>query len=127
MYPESFRYTKEHEWIDASGEGPAKVGITDHAQSELGDVVHVDLPEVDKDYAANASFGAVESVKAVSDVYMPVAGKVVAVNDALEGSPELVNSSPHEDGWLCQVEVADADALAGLMTASEYEAFLKGA
>lgn len=126
MYPEQYRYTKEHEWIDASGEGPARVGITDHAQSELGDIVFVQLPEVGASLEAKASFGVVESVKAVSDIYMPVAGKVVAVNAALADKPELVNQDPHGEGWLCEVELADAAALEGLMSAGDYQGFLKG-
>lgn len=126
MYSEKYRYTKEHEWIDASAAGSKRIGITDHAQGELGDVVFVQLAEVDKDYDAEESCGVIESVKAVSDVYMPLAGKVTAVNETLEDSPELVNSDPHGEGWLCEIELADESALEGLMTAAQYTEFLGG-
>jgi glycine cleavage system H protein len=124
MYPENFRYTKEHEWVGPSEEGKHRIGVTQHAQKELGDVVFVQLAEVDESYAAEASFGVVESVKAVSDVYMPLAAKVVAVNEALEDTPELVNSDPHGEGWLCEVELEDVGAFEGLMTSAQYIEFV---
>lgn len=124
MYPENFRYTKEHEWIDAGADGACAVGITEHAQGELGDVVFVQLPEVGKEYAADQSFGVVESVKAVSDIYMPVAAKVVEVNARLEENPELVNSDPHGEGWICKVEPADKGAVDALMSAGDYQGFV---
>jgi glycine cleavage system H protein len=126
MYPEKYRYTKEHEWIDASGKKTARVGITDHAQSELGDIVAVQLPEVGAEYAGGAEFGVVDSVKAASPVYMPVAAKVVRVNQTLLDKPELVNQDPHGEGWFCEVELVDKGALAGLLSAGDYQVLLKG-
>lgn len=126
MYPESYRYTKEHEWIEVDADGAAKVGITQHAQGELGDIVFVELPETGKDFAAEASFGVVESVKAVSDLYMPVAGKVTEVNQALEATPELINQDPHGEGWILKLELADAGSLEALMDAQAYKAFVEG-
>ncbi len=126
MYPENYRYTREHEWIEADSKGSARVGITHHAQSELGDVVFVQLPDVGKSVEAARSFGVVESVKAVSDLYMPVPAKVVEVNSRLGEKPELVNQDPHGEGWIVKVQISDQAALAKLMTAAEYQAFLKG-
>ena len=100
MYPESMRYTKEHEWIDVQDNNTARVGITDYAQKELGDIVYVELPTVGDEFEAGEAFGVVESVKAVSDLYMPIAGKVKEVNKELENQPELINQSPHEEGWI---------------------------
>src|SRR6187401_2802585 len=99
MYPDSLRYTKEHEWVRVEGD-IAVVGITDHAQKELGDIVYVDLPKVGTTLEAGKSLGSVESVKAVSDIYAPVSGEVVAVNDALTAAPEKLNEDPHGDAWL---------------------------
>jgi len=124
MYPTHLRYTKEHEWIDPTNPARARIGITDHAQSELGDIVGFELPEVDARFEQNATFGVVESVKAVSDLFMPVAGRVVSVNAALEEKPELVNESPHEHGWMMEVEVDDPKSLEALMDAGSYESQL---
>ncbi len=124
MYPKEFRYTKEHEWAKAEG-GRARVGITDHAQSELGDIVYVELPAVGRTVKQGESFATVESVKAVSDVYTPVSGEVVEVNRQLESQPELLNKSPHDQGWLALIEMADPRELEELMTAEEYERFLE--
>ena len=120
-------YTAEHEWVQRVGDDTVKVGITDFAQSSLGDVVFVQLPDVGTDVTAGESFGEVESTKSVSDLYSPVTAKVVAVNGDLEGSPQLVNSDPYGEGWLVELQ-ADADALArevgGLLDADAYQALV---
>jgi glycine cleavage system H protein len=121
MYPAHFRYTKEHEWVNAEGD-TATVGITDHAQSELGDIVYVDLPKVGAKVEAGKSLGSVESVKAVSDIYSPVTGEVTAVNELLATAPEKLNSDPHGEAWL--VKVKTAGEASGLMSAAEYEAYI---
>jgi glycine cleavage system H protein len=121
-YPESYRYTKEHEWVHLEGE-IATIGITFHAQSELGDIVFVELPSVGAKFEKSASFGSIESVKAVSDVYAPVGGEVTEINEALTAAPEKVNEDPQVAGWLIKVRVANKSDLDGLMTASEYETY----
>jgi glycine cleavage system H protein len=125
MYPEEFLYTQDHEWIRVDG-NIASVGITDHAQKELGDIVFVELPQVGAHLTAKESFGTVESVKAVADIYSPVTGEVIAVNPKIQNAPELVNSDPHGEGWLIQLELKDRSETDHLMTAEEYEAYLKG-
>jgi len=124
MIKSELKYSKDHEWVLVEG-NKVKIGITDHAQDSLGDVVFVDLPEEGDEVTANESFGTVESVKAVSDVYSPVSGKVVESNSALADSPELVNSDPYGEGWMIVVELDDPSQLDDLMSAEEYEAFLK--
>ncbi len=119
-YPTQYRYTKEHEWVELDGTS-AKVGITDHAQSELGDVVFVELPSVGTTVAQGDTLGTVESVKAVSDVFAPVGGKVVEVNSELEASPEMINTDPHGDGWLVVMEASDPSQVDSLLDASAYE------
>lgn len=123
--PNNLRYSKEHEWVKVE-DGKVIVGITEFAQSELGDIVFVDLPETDEIIAANESFGSVESVKTVSELYAPVSGKIVAVNEELEDAPELVNESPYENGWMIEIEADDLTELDALLTAEQYEAFIKG-
>lgn len=125
MYPDDFRYTKEHEWIKAEGD-EALVGITDFAQHQLGDVIFVELPAVGKDLAQRQSIGVVESVKSVSDIYAPVAGQVVAVNEALNQTADLLNKDPHGQGWIVRLKVKDKKELEGLLTAADYEKFLEG-
>ena len=110
MIPEDLRYTDAHEWVRDLGDGVVRIGITDHAQSQLGDVVFVQLPAVGDEVTAGSAVGEVESTKSVSDIYSPVAGTVAAVNDALDGTPELVNSGPYEAGWMFEVRLADAAA-----------------
>ena len=124
MVPENCKYTEDHEWVKQE-EGVCVVGITDFAQEQLGDITYVELPEEGADVAKGASVGMVESVKAASDVYAPVGGKVSAVNTALEDQPELVNQSPYEDGWFFKLEGAEASELNNLMDAAAYEAFLE--
>lgn len=123
--PEKLRYSKEHEWIDASAPGAAAVGITDYAQSHLGDVVYLDLQVKAGDVLAKEqTFATVESVKAVSEIYAPVAGKVVEVNSALADKPETLNSDPYGEGWLVKIQVADAGDVNALMDAAAYTAFV---
>ena len=121
MIPEDLRYTEAHEWVRDLGDGVVRIGITDHAQSQLGDVVFVQLPAVGDTVTAGAAVGEVESTKSVSDLYAPVSGTVVAVNDSLENSPELINSGPYQAGWMMDVRLADdAAALGDLLDASAY-------
>ena len=121
-YPTDYRYTKDHEWIHVEG-NRAKIGITDHAQAKLGDVVFVELPSVGTQLTAGDALGTVESVKAVGDVFAPIAGVVVEVNDALEAAPDTVNKDPHGEGWIAVIEFTDAGQLDGLMDAAAYESF----
>jgi glycine cleavage system H protein len=122
-YPPSYRYTKQHEWIDVK-EGVGTIGITDYAQHELGDVVFVELPKPGAKIQAGKSFGNVESVKAVSEIYAPVSGEVLEANAALEATPEKLNSDPHNSAWLIRVKLADQTELTKLMDAKAYEAFI---
>ncbi|MCA1008301.1 glycine cleavage system protein GcvH [Rhodococcus hoagii] len=123
--PADLRYTAEHEWVRRTGPTTVRVGITDFAQSQLGDVVFVQLPAVGEDVAAGDSFGEVESTKSVSDIYAPLTAKVVAVNEDLDGSPELVNSDPYGNGWLVDLEVADEAGLDAVLAATlDAEAYL---
>lgn len=120
MVPADLRYTKDHEWVQVEGD-TATIGVTDFAAQQLGDVVFVDLPAVGRSLDQFASFGVVESVKAVSDLYAPLSGEVVETNPNLAGTPELVNSDPFGDGWMIRVRVADAEQVAGLLDAAAYE------
>lgn len=117
-------YTKEHEWVEKLSDTLVRVGITDFAQDQLGDIVFVELPKVGTSVTANESIGSVESVKTVSDIFSPISGKVTAVNSSLEGSPELVNSAPFGEGWMVEVEVSGAEALEGLLTPAEYASYI---
>ena len=122
-YPAGFKYTKDHEWIDVAGDR-GKVGITDYAQQQLGDVVYVDLPEVGTKLKAGQSFGTIESVKAVSELYSPVAGEVVEVNTALKEKPEAVNSDPHAN-WMIVIRLANPDEVGSLLGAQQYQELVK--
>jgi glycine cleavage system H protein len=124
MYPEENLYTKDHEWVNVQGD-VATVGITEYAQRELGDVVYVDLPEVGDTFEASEPFGSVESVKAVSEVFCPLAGEVIEVNGKLEQTPELVNQSPHQKAWMIKLRVGNTDELDELLSAEEYEEYLQ--
>lgn len=124
MIPEGLRYTSEHEWVEATGAGTIRFGITDHAQDALGDIVFVTLPEQGQELVAGEPCGEVESTKSVSDVFAPVSGTVVARNDAVETSPETVNADPYGSGWLAEVRPADAQYAAGLLSAADYEALI---
>lgn len=124
-YPENFRYTREHEWILVEGD-TGTVGITDHAQKELGDIVYVDLPKPGAAVEAGKALGSVESVKAVSDIYSPVSGEVVAVNELLATAPEKLNEDPHGAAWLVKIRLGNPAELDGLMSAADYQAYLGG-
>jgi glycine cleavage system H protein len=123
-FPEGLKYSKEHEWVLLEG-NTATIGITEYAQEELGDIVYVELPEVGEKVVKDDPFGAVESVKAVSDVYAPVSGSVLEINDVLPDNPETINDDPYGDGWMIRVELSDADDLADLMDAEEYAEYVQ--
>ena len=123
-HPEGLKYSKEHEWVRVEGD-VAVIGITAHAQDALGDVVFVELPEVGASVSANEQFGTVESVKAVSELYAPVSGEVVEINEALADAPEIVNGEPHDGGWMIKVKLSDASELDQLMSAGDYADFLQ--
>jgi glycine cleavage system H protein len=122
-YPAQFKYTKDHEWMDLSG-NRAKIGITDYAQQQLGDVVYVELPEVGTTVKAGQSFGTIESVKAVSEIYAPVSGEVVEINSTLKSKPEVVNQDPH-GSWLIVLKLADPGEAGALLDATEYADLVK--
>jgi glycine cleavage system H protein len=121
-FPQDLRYTAEHEWVRIAEGNTAIVGITDFAQGELGDIVYVDVDSVGNHLDANQVFGSVEAVKTVSDLFMPVSGKVLEVNAALDGSPDLVNTDPYGEGWIIKMELSDPAQVEGLMDAAAYEA-----
>jgi glycine cleavage system H protein len=123
MYPSDFRYTKEHEWIRVEG-GAGTVGITDYAQHELGDVVFVELPKVGAKFNAGQSFGTVESVKAVSEIYTPASGEVAEINSSLANAPEKINQDPHGAAWLIKLKLSNPAELSGLMDAAAYQAYI---
>jgi glycine cleavage system H protein len=122
MYPENYRYTKDHEWIQAEG-STGTVGITFHAQKELGDIVYVDLPKVGATVTAGKPMGSVESVKAVSDIFAPASGEVLAVNEELSAKPENLNQDPHGAAWLVKIRLSSPQELDGLMTAAAYQEY----
>lgn len=124
--PEHLRYTKEHEWVDLVGEKTIRVGITDYAQDALGDVVFVQTPKVDQALDAHALLAEVESTKSVAEVYAPVPGKVVAVNDRLASQPELLNQDPYGEGWFCELEIDDEGSIEGLLDANAYRQLTEG-
>ncbi len=119
--PSDLRYAKSHEWLKTASDGTAWVGITDYAQNSLGDITYVQLPKVGATFAAGQTFGVVESVKAASDLYLPVAGVIVEVNTALDAAPETVNQSPYERGWILKLKLADSAAVSTLLDAAAYE------
>lgn len=123
--PDQLRYTSDHEWVAITG-SRVRVGITDFAQDALGDIVYVQTPAAGSTVSAGEAFGEVESTKSVSDIYAPVSGTVVAVNDALAGAPEAVNSDPYGAGWLCEIECSDVGQLDALLDASAYRALTEG-
>jgi len=124
MVPENLKYTKEHEWVKIEG-NEAVVGITDHAQSELGDITFVELPGSGKEINQGDSIATVESVKAASDIYAPLSGKIIGVNELLEGKPETINQDPFGDGWICKIEIKDPQETENLLDASAYEEYSK--
>lgn len=119
--PEDLKYTREHEWIRDNGDGTATVGVTDFAQGELGDIVFVELEEVGFEFEKDESFGTVEAVKTVSELFAPVSGKISEINEQLEDQPELVNDDPYGDGWMIKLEMSNPDELDKLMTAEDYK------
>jgi glycine cleavage system H protein len=124
-YPNQYRYTKEHEWAELLGDTQIRVGITDHAQSSLGDIVFLDLPKVGRELKANETFGVVESIKAVSDLYSPVSGKVAQINSDLVGDPAKINTNPHGE-WMLLIESADAKSqFSGLMDSTAYLEYIR--
>jgi glycine cleavage system H protein len=123
-FPEGLKYSKEHEWVLVEGT-MATIGITEYAQEELGDIVYVELPEIGEKIVKDDPFGAVESVKAVSDVYAPVSGSVLEINDVLPDNPETINDDPYGDGWMIRVELSDKDDLTDLMDAEEYAEYVQ--
>lgn len=124
--PNNLRFTKEHEWVEFDPKSQtAKIGITEYAQEKLGDIVHVELPEEDDPFKASEPFGSVESVKAVSDVYLPVSGKIKEINETIVDSPELINEDPYGEGWMVLVSLTDTSELESLMDASAYEEYLQ--
>ena len=124
MYPDDLRYTKDHEWVRVSGDR-ATVGITHYAQKQLGDVVYLELPDVGRSLKAQETFGTVESVKAVSELFSPLAGEVAEINTALVQSPEKINTDPYGEAWMIAIKLADAKAAGALMDAAAYKAFVE--
>lgn len=122
-YPENYSYTKEHEWVSVEGD-IATVGITFHAQKELGDIVYVDLPKVNSAIETGKTFGSVESVKAVSDIYAPVSGEVVEINQVLSGAPEKLNEDPHGAAWLIRIKLSNPAEVRSLLSAAEYQSYI---
>ena len=122
--PEDLSYTKDHEWVRVRGD-QATIGITDHAQNQLGDVVYVELPKVGEKFEVTDPFGSVESVKAVSEIYMPLTGSVAEVNERLNDSPELVNTDPYGDGWMIVIKMENPAQVDGLLNSAEYEDYIK--
>ncbi|SMO73322.1 glycine cleavage system protein GcvH [Melghirimyces algeriensis] len=122
--PNELKYSEEHEWVKQEGDNRVKIGITDFAQDELGDIVFVELPEVGDELEYNSPFGSVESVKTVSELYAPVSGKVVEINSELDESPEKVNESPYDEGWMITVEMKDSSELDRLMDADKYKSLV---
>jgi len=123
--PTELRYTKSHEWVRLEDDGTVTVGLTDHAQEALGDLVFVESPEIGTEYAAEDACCVVESVKAASDIYMPINGEIIDANSALADEPEIINTSPYDDGWLFKIKPSDEDDLGQLMDSSTYEAELE--
>ncbi len=119
--PSELKYTREHEWIKDNGDGTATIGITDFAQGELGDIVFVELEDEGFDFSADDTFGTVEAVKTVSELYAPIDGEIAEVNEALEDDPELVNSDPYGEGWMVKIKVSDSSQLEQLLSADEYK------
>lgn len=124
-FPEDVRYAESHEWVKVAGE-TAKIGITDYAQDQLGDIVFVELPDVGESFEKGTEFGTVESVKAVSELYIPVGGEIVAINEGLEDAPELINNTPFSDGWMIEVKLDDPSEVDALMGKDAYLSTLKG-
>ncbi|MCK5450344.1 MAG: glycine cleavage system protein GcvH [Candidatus Omnitrophica bacterium] len=125
MMPDDLKYTKDHEWVRIEG-SEAVLGITEHAQSELGDITFIELPETEKEVNQSDTVATIESVKAASDIYAPLSGKIVGVNELLKDAPESINRSPYKDGWICRINIKNPEEQDNLMSAAEYEKFLQG-
>jgi glycine cleavage system H protein len=123
-FPEDLKYSKEHEWVRVSG-NIATIGISDYAQDQLGEIVFVELPDEGEEFEKDDAFGVVESVKSVNDIYAPLSGRIVEVNDPVVDSPEIVNEDPYAEGWLVKIELSDLKELGELMSAKDYEAYIK--
>lgn len=123
--PDNLLYTASHEWLEKLADGHYRVGITEHAQSQLGDIVFVELPETDESFAQEDECGVVESVKTASDIYAPVSGTVVAVNESLEDAPELINESPYDDGWIFEIKIDEDTDVSHLLSADDYRQTLE--
>jgi len=123
--PSHLKYTESHEWVDANDDGHARIGISDHAQAALGDLVYVELPAVGDELSQGDACAVVESVKAASDIYTPVSGTVIAINEDLDADPAIINSDPYNDGWLFELELIDTEELEGLKDAESYEESLE--
>ncbi|MBK8305225.1 MAG: glycine cleavage system protein GcvH [Chloracidobacterium sp.] len=124
--PENLRYSKDHEWVGVDGD-IATIGITDYAQHSLGDVVYIDMPRVGDKFSAHEAFGSVESVKAVSEIFLPIAGEISEVNDGLNDTPEAVNNDPYTDGWMVKIKMDNPGEADGMLSAAEYEEYLEAA
>ncbi len=125
MNPDDLKYHKEHTWVKVSGKKKATIGITDYAQNALGDIVYIDLPEIDLDFETNSEIGEIESTKATSSIISPISGKVIEVNEELSESPEIINEDPYGKGWLASLEIYDISELDDLMDVSEYEKYIE--
>lgn len=123
-FPEDLKFSKEHEWVRVSG-NIATIGISDYAQDQLGEIVFVELPDEGEEFEKDDAFGVVESVKSVNDIYAPLTGRIVEVNDPVVDSPEIVNEDPYAEGWLVKIEISDPKELGELMSAKDYEAYIK--
>jgi len=122
--PENLKYSKEHEWVQTLGESKVRIGITDYAQGSLGDIVYIDAPDEGTKVTKDESFGTIESVKAVSDIFAPIGGSISSINDTINDNPEVVNSDPYEKGWLIEMEATDASELDGLLDAAAYQEYI---
>lgn len=123
-FPDDLKYSKEHEWVRVTGK-IATIGVSDYAQSQLGEIVFVELPDDGEEFGQDDAIGVVESVKSVNDVYSPVSGRIIETNDPIVDSPEIVNEDPYGEGWFVKIEISDPKELKDLMTAKEYEAYIK--
>ncbi len=122
--PDNLKYTKEHEWLKIDGNN-AYVGITDFAQGELGDIVFVELPNMDDNFSQNDIFGTIEAVKTLADLYIPISGRIIEINDKLESQPELINSDPYGEGWIVKIEISDSDEMNSLLSNNDYAGLIK--
>ena len=122
--PDNLKYTKEHEWLKIDGNN-AYVGITDFAQGELGDIVFVELPNMDDNFSQNDIFGTIEAVKTLADLYIPISGRIIEINDKLESQPELINSDPYGEGWIVKIEISDSDEMNSLSSNNDYAGLIK--